>query len=174
MYFALGDNRKYFNAADLYGIPTASLKRGALLLFRFRRVLRRGGLRFKRARFRGRENHSPDSRRSQLSSARKNAEGYAFLLDVGFLSTSVTVVYGNGIVHEESFDCGLGYILVSLMQGLGVDYETAEEILSSANISGGAVSKDLMWTDGGGCRVLGARDKRNRQVRIGRAVRKRG
>ena len=32
MYFALGDNRKYFNASDLYGIPTASLK-GALCYY---------------------------------------------------------------------------------------------------------------------------------------------
>lgn len=80
----------------------------------------------------------------------KMREGYAFLIDVGFLSSSISVVYGNGIVHEESFDCGLGYILVALMQGLGVDYETAEEILSSANVSGGTVSKDLMWTDGSG------------------------
>ena len=80
----------------------------------------------------------------------KLREGYAFLIDVGFLSTSVSVVYGNGIVHEEAFDCGSGYILVALMQGLKVDYETAEEILASANVSGGAVSKDLMWTDGSG------------------------
>ena len=32
MYFALGDNRKYFNASELYGIPTASLK-GALCYY---------------------------------------------------------------------------------------------------------------------------------------------
>ena len=37
----------------------------------------------------------------------KMREGYAFLIDVGFLSSSVSVVYGNGIVHEESFDCDI-------------------------------------------------------------------
>lgn len=150
MYFALGDNRKYFNAADLYGISTTSLK-GALCYYfvseefyeALDSVLKELGL----------EEVSiiPQSlAQANYLLPEKMREGYAFFLDVGFLSTSVSVVYGNGIVHEESFDCGLGYILVSLMEGLGVGYETAEEILASANISGGAVSKDLMWTDGSG------------------------
>ena len=76
----------------------------------------------------------------------KRREGYAFLLDIGFLTTSVSVVYGNGIVREKSFDCGLGTILVSLMRELDIEYAIAEEILSSANVSGGSVPKDLVWT----------------------------
>lgn len=149
MYFALGDNRKYFDAADLYGIPTASFK-GALCYYfvsdefydAVDSVLSELGF--------GRVEMIPQSlAQAHYLLPDKIREGYAFFLDVGFLSTSVSVVYGNGIVHEEAFDCGAGYILVSLMQGLGVDYETAEDILASANVSGGAVSKDLMWTDGG-------------------------
>lgn len=148
MYFALGDNRKYFNAADLYGIPTASLK-GALCYYfvsddfyeTLDSVLKELGLQDVKM--------VPQSlAQANYLLPEKMREGYAFFLDIGFLSTSVSVVYGNGIVHEESFDCGLGYILISLMQELGVEYSTAEEILSSADISGGAVPKDLMWTDG--------------------------
>ena len=150
MYFALGDNRKYFNASDLYGIPTASLK-GALCYYfasdeffdAVDSVLRELGFEV--------VNFIPQSlAQADYLLPEKLREGYAFLIDVGFLSTSVSVVSGNGIVHEEAFDCGSGYILVALMQGLKVDYETAEEILASANVSGGAVSKDLMWTDGSG------------------------
>ncbi|MBQ5926745.1 MAG: cell division FtsA domain-containing protein, partial [Clostridia bacterium] len=63
-----------------------------------------------------------------------------------FLSSSVSVVYGNGIVHEESFDFGAGHILMALMDGLNVEYEQAEEILLGADISGGATPKDLIWT----------------------------
>ena len=76
----------------------------------------------------------------------KKREGYAFLLDVGFLTSSVSIVYGNGIVHEKSFDCGLGTILVSLMEELNIDYALAEEILAAANVSGGSVPKELVWT----------------------------
>jgi cell division ATPase FtsA len=76
----------------------------------------------------------------------KRREGYAFLLDIGFMTTSVSVVYGNGIVHEETFDFGKGTLLVSLMQNLSVDMETAEEILRSSNVSGGVVPRDLTWT----------------------------
>lgn len=136
MYFALGDNRKYFDAADLYGIPTASFK-GALCYYfvsdefydAVDSVLSELGF--------GRVEMIPQSlAQAHYLLPDKIREGYAFFLDVGFLSTSVSVVYGNGIVHEEAFDCGAGYILVSLMQGLGVDYETAEDILASANVSG--------------------------------------
>lgn len=150
MYFALGDNRKYFDASDLYGIPTASLK-GALCYYfvsdafydALESVLKELG--FEKVEI------IPQSLAQAYSLLpERTRDGYAFFLDMGFLSTSMSVVYGNGIVHEESFDCGTGYILVSLMQGLGVDYETAEDILASANVSGGAVSKDLMWTDGSG------------------------
>ena len=76
----------------------------------------------------------------------KRREGYAFLLDVGFLTTTFSVVYGNGIVREETFNCGLGTALVALMQTLGVEYDTAEEILSTTNVSGGTIAKDVTWT----------------------------
>jgi Tfp pilus assembly PilM family ATPase len=72
---------------------------------------------------------------------------YAFLLDIGFMASTVSVVYGNGIVREESFDCGLGGILVRIMEQLGVDYERAERILQSANITGGYIAGDRLWVD---------------------------
>ena len=76
----------------------------------------------------------------------KEREGYAFLLDIGFLTTSISVIYGNGIVHEESINCGIGTIRVALMQELGVDYAIAEEILNDANISASVAARELMWT----------------------------
>lgn len=145
MYFTLGDNRKYFSAEDLKGVHTRLLK-GALCYYFISddfydittSVLRETGM----------ENVSflPTTlAQAMYLLPEKRREGYAFLLDVGFLTTSVSVVYGNGIVHEETFDCGQGTILVSLMQELDVDFETAREILLSANVSGGSVPKDLMW-----------------------------
>ncbi len=147
MYFTLGDNRKYFEAEDIYGVPTTLLK-GALCYYFvsdcFYEITSSvlNDLDFQQIKY------LP----STLAQAvyllpQKRREGYAFLLDIGFLTTSVSVVYGNGIVREESFDFGLGSVLVALMEGLNVDYGMAEEILAAANISGGGVPKELVWTN---------------------------
>ena len=134
MYFALGDNRKYFEEDKLYGVPTSLLK-GALCYYfvaePFYDVVTSAlaPLGVKEVEF------IPSSiAQATYLLPRKMREGYAFLLDIGFITSTVSVVYGNGIVHEESFDCGLAGILVGLMQRLGVDYEKAEQILYSANI----------------------------------------
>ena len=145
MYFSLGDNRKYFSAKDLYGVPTNMLK-GALCYYFVTDYFQEtvcavlGDLGFIDIKF----IPSTLAQTSYLLPEKKR-EGYAFLLDLGFLTTSISVVYGNGIVHEETFNCGVGTVLVSLMEELEVDYVTAEEILTAANISGGGVSKDLLW-----------------------------
>ena len=145
MYFTLGDSSKYFKADDLYGTPTTLLK-GALCYYfvseEFYALATEvlNDLRITEVHF------LPSTLAQSLYLLpEKHREGYAFLLDMGFLTTSVSVVYGNGTVHEETFDCGQGTILVSLMDGLNVDLETAEEILASTNVSGGAVPKELMW-----------------------------
>ena len=53
-------------------------------------------------------------------------------------------------MREETFNCGVGMILVSLMQKLGVEYAMAKEILSTANVSGGSVPRELIWTSENG------------------------
>lgn len=146
MYFTLGDNRKYFAADDLYGVPTTMIQ-GALSYYFIDQtfdevtsaVLGDLGL--------GAPTFLPSTlAQSMYVLSQKKREGYAFLLDVGFLTTSISVVYGNGIVREKCFDCGMGTILVSLMQAFQIDYELAEEMLSSANVSGGSIPKHLIWT----------------------------
>ena len=154
MYFTLGDNRKYFNVNDLYGVPTTLLK-GALCYYFIQdgfceaatRIL--NNLEFKDIKF------LPSTLAQALYLfPEKHRDGYALFLDVGFLTTSFSVIYGNGIVHEETFDCGLGTILVSLMEELDVDYPLAQEILSTANVSGGGVPKDLTWISENGERTF--------------------
>lgn len=142
MYFSLGDNRKYFSAESLLGVSSTLLK-GALCYYfvsdEFYETMTGllGNLGFSKV-------HFIPSSLAQLTYLipEKKREGYAFLLDVGFLTTTISVVYGNGIVREESFNCGIGTVVVALMQDLGIEYELAEEILYGSNISGGVVSKD--------------------------------
>jgi Tfp pilus assembly PilM family ATPase len=76
----------------------------------------------------------------------KKREGYAFLLDIGFVTSSLSVVYGNGIVHEESFNCGIASVLVEMIKTLGLDFSVAEEMLSISNISGGSETEKLTYT----------------------------
>ncbi len=150
MYLTLGDNAKRFCVNDLYGVPTTMLK-GALCYYFIDEafqaltssVLKNLGF------------DIPKYIPSTLAQAMyllpdKRREGYAFLLDVGFLTSSVSVVYGNGIVREKTLDSGLGTILVLLMSELGVEYALAEEILASTNVSGGSVPKDVYWTSENG------------------------
>ncbi len=146
MYFSLGDNRKYFTTDALYG-ASSSLLKGALCYYRIAEelyemltaLLKSEG--FVTIKF------VPSTlAQSVYLLPEKKREGYAFLLDVGFLTTSISVVYGNGIVHEESFDCGVGTVRVALMQKFGVDYEMATAILEGANISGGTANMDVRWT----------------------------
>ncbi|MBQ8374769.1 MAG: cell division FtsA domain-containing protein [Clostridia bacterium] len=148
MYFSTGEStNKYYSADGLYGAVASSLKGGLCYYFAdehfcelVKTTLVKLGI--KQVEF------LPDTlAQSMYLLPEKEREGYAFLLDIGFMTSSISVVYGNGIVHEESFSCGLASILVSLMENLGVEYEKAEEILRSANISGGSVSGDQLWTD---------------------------
>ncbi len=146
MYLTLGDNRKYFHAEDLYGVSTDMLK-GALCYYFVGDAFYRTVTDVLRDLHCGEVQFVPSTLAQSLYLLPdKKREGYAFLLDVGFLTTSVSVVYGNGIVHEDSFNCGAGTVLIALMQTLDVDYSVAEEILATANISGGTVPKGVMWT----------------------------
>ena len=145
MYFTLGDNRKYFNQKEVYGMPTAILQ-GALCYY----FIQDGFYDTVTALLKDLGFEDVEFLPSTLAQSlyllnEKRREGYAFLLDIGFLTSSVSVVYGNGIVHEETFDCGVGTVLVLLMKTLGIEYTLAEEILASANVSGGTVPKDMTW-----------------------------
>ena len=145
MYFSLGDNRKYFTAESLCGMSSTLLK-GALCYYFIAEEFYAAISDILNGRNISKVHFVPSTlAQATFLIPEKEREGYAFLLDIGFLTTSISVVYGNGIVHEESINCGTGTIQVALMNELGVDYSIAEEILSDANISGGIAAKELVW-----------------------------
>ena len=146
MYFSLGDNRKCFAEEDLYGVPTTLLK-GALCYYFVSDAFYNfiyailSDLSFSKISL------IPSTlAQTYYLMSEKKREGYAFLLDIGFLTTSISVVYGNGIVHEQSFDSGVGKILAELMVQLEVDYYVAEEILTTTGVYHGDIPNDQMWT----------------------------
>lgn len=150
MYFTLGDSRKYFTEEDLYGVPTTMLK-GALCYYfideQFYGIVSSvlNDLQITNLHF------IP----STLAQAiylipQKKREDYAFLLDIGEKTSSFTVIYGNGIVHEESFDCGVQTILDRLTSELGVDLTVASEMLSAHNVTYGTVPDGVYWENEAG------------------------
>ena len=146
MYFTLGDNRKYFSASDLYGVPTTMLKGGLCYYFvsdYFYDFITEmmGSMGFSNVKF------IPSTLAQSIYLLHeKQREGYAFLLDIGFVTSSISVVYGNGIVHEENFNYGIASVLVALMKTLDVDFSVAEEMLMLSNISGGNVPEELTYS----------------------------
>jgi cell division ATPase FtsA len=67
-----------------------------------------------------------------LSAERRNE--CAVLLDMGVISSTISVVYGNGILREETLPFGEGNILFALMSEFDWSYERAAEELKKANM----------------------------------------
>ena len=59
---------------------------------------------------------------------------YALFLDVGFLSSTVCVLLGNGVLAQRTFWAGQGQIAVRLMQRFSLPYEAAVSLLTRSNL----------------------------------------
>lgn len=148
MYFTLGDNRKYFAKEDLYGVPTTMLKGALCYYFVSENFYTLIGDTLEEIGLTNTKFIPSTLAQAVYLLPQKKREGYGFLLDIGFMTSSISVVYGNGIVHEETFNCGIGSVLVALMDGLDIDCAVADELLNLANISGGSVPRDMLYYTG--------------------------
>ena len=153
MYFAIGNTNKYFSEEELYGTPSASLRGGLCYYFADERFCEAvestlSEFVFKEVKF------LPASlAESVYLLPKKERMGYAVLLDVGYLTSTVSIVYGNGIVHEKSFMGGVGKVIYCLMKRFSIDQEKAEKILECANIAVGNDKLDEPWTDDEGTSI---------------------
>ena len=59
----------------------------------------------------------------------------AVLFDLGYISSSYSVVYGNGIAFCESFSIGIGHLAVYLMNELNIPFEVASALLNKLNLN---------------------------------------
>lgn len=59
---------------------------------------------------------------------------YALFLDVGFLSTTLCVLLGNGVLAQQTYWVGKGQIAARLMDAFELPYEAALALLSKANL----------------------------------------
>ena len=59
---------------------------------------------------------------------------YAVFLDAGFLSSTVCVLFGGGVLEQGSFWTGSGQIVVRLMEKFSMPYEAAARLLERTNL----------------------------------------
>ncbi len=59
----------------------------------------------------------------------------AVILDIGHISSTFSLIQGDGILYQNSFGYGGGYITALLIKNLGVSYEIAETLKRKVNLS---------------------------------------
>ena len=59
---------------------------------------------------------------------------YAIFLDAGFLSSTISVVLGGGVLAQRTYWVGKGQIAVLLMEKFSLSYEAACALLAKANL----------------------------------------
>ena len=58
----------------------------------------------------------------------------AVILDVGYITTTFSVVQGDGILYEKTFDYGGGYITAALSEKFALSFNLAEDLKRKVNI----------------------------------------
>ncbi len=59
---------------------------------------------------------------------------YVLLLDVGFMTSSFSIIHGGGVIYQKSFPVGGGFISGYFAERLNVDGEIAERIKRKLNL----------------------------------------
>lgn len=59
----------------------------------------------------------------------------AILLDVGYITTTLSIIQGDGLVFLKSFDYGGGYITASICDKFSISFEEAENLKRKVNLS---------------------------------------
>lgn len=66
-----------------------------------------------------------------------NQERYAYVLlvDIGYISTSVSIVLGDGLLYQGAIPIGGGYVTAYLREKLNIDFSLAEKLKRKINLS---------------------------------------
>lgn len=65
----------------------------------------------------------------------ENRDECAVLFDLGYISSTFSVICGNGHLFSESFSVGIGHVTYYLMSELDIPYEVASTFLSTVNLN---------------------------------------
>ena len=56
------------------------------------------------------------------------------VLDVGYITTTLSVIQGDGIIYEKSFGYGGGYITAAISEKFSLDFDLAEDVKRKVNL----------------------------------------
>ena len=59
----------------------------------------------------------------------------SILFDLGYISSTYSVVCGNGLLYSESFSVGIGHVAFYLMDELNIPFDVASTFLSTVNLN---------------------------------------
>lgn len=59
----------------------------------------------------------------------------AMILDVGYISTTFSIIQGDGIVYQKSFGYGGGYITAGITEYFDMSFDSAERLKRKVNLS---------------------------------------
>ena len=65
----------------------------------------------------------------------ENRDRTAILVDVGYISTNLAIVQGDGIVYQKPFGYGGGYITAALTEKFEVSFDVAETVKKKVSLS---------------------------------------
>ena len=65
----------------------------------------------------------------------ENRDRIAIIADIGYITTSVFIIQGDGILYENAFNFGGGYITAGLTQRFSISFEVAEKLKRKTNLS---------------------------------------
>ncbi len=75
----------------------------------------------------------------------------AVLVDVGYITTTLSIIQGDGLIYMKSFDFGGGYITAELVNNFELSFEEAERVKRKINLlsKSASVEMDLFECDNG-------------------------
>ena len=74
----------------------------------------------------------------------------AVVLDVGYITSSFTIIQGDGIIYQKDIDFGGGYITGAICEQFDIDFDVAEKIKLKMNLARAIEDKmDLIGSDDG-------------------------
>lgn len=59
----------------------------------------------------------------------------AVIADVGYITTTLNIVQGDGILYQKSFPYGGGYITAAITEKFSIDFDVAEKLKRKVNLS---------------------------------------
>ena len=59
----------------------------------------------------------------------------AVIADVGYITTTFTIIQGDGLLYQKSFAYGGGYITAAITEKFSMEFELAEKLKRKVNLS---------------------------------------